>query len=116
MTLEVKYLFHKHTTEIVSNKIWIWFLTLPTLLVLLKQSSIQVNWEAFESKKLLATIHLDILANAIEPSLNQVSRHPKIIVGYDVDRANFGTLICCHSVFAEKLYAHIADDNSKTCC
>lgn len=62
---------------------------------------------------LLAPIYLDILADAVQPRLNQIPRNSQIIVRHDIDGADFGTLISCDGVPAQQFHAHVADDNGE---
>lgn len=64
-----------------------------------------------------APVYLDVLGYAVEPRhINEVPRYPQVVVRNDVDRAHFGTLIGRHRVLAEKLHAHVADDDGEARC
>lgn len=64
----------------------------------------------------LTPIYLNILWNAVEPRLDDISRYSQIIVRHDVNRADFCPLVSRDRVLSKKFNANIADDDCKTSC
>lgn len=64
----------------------------------------------------LTSINLNVLGYGVKSRLNQIPWNSQIIVGHDVNAADFGTLISCNCVLTKKFHANITDDDGETCC
>lgn len=64
----------------------------------------------------LTSIDLNVLGYRIKPSLDQIPWNSQIIIGNDVNAADFGTLISCNCVLTKKFHTNITDDDGETRC